>query len=128
MRNSDAVLKSESILVHDSAVSINHTVQLLEILFKSFANKMQFTLMSKNFPDQLVVIHYINGNALFLTTDQTSMVLYTINLFRFKEFFGDYRILHVAKSNLPVDYAQFVGERCSLASRLGLEFREVDVC
>lgn len=128
MKHSENVLKEESVAVHSSATSINHTVQLLEILFKSFGNKMQFTLISKNFPEQLVTINYINGNAFFLKFDAESATLYCINLFKFKEFFGDYRILHVAKSDMPVDYAQFVSERSALAGRLGLAFREVKIC
>ena len=128
MRQSRNVLKEDSVVIRNSAVSINHTVQLLEILFKSFGNKMQFTLTSRNFPNQLVVIHYVNGNAFFTYTDRGNLTLYCVNLFKFKEFFGDYKILHVAKSDMPVDYAQFVSERSALAHRLGLEFREVKVC
>lgn len=123
MRNSDSLLERERVEV-TSSTNINHTVQILEKLFSYFGNKMIFTIVSDKFPGELLTIHYVNRSACLLRVADGVATMEIINLFRFREVFGNYQILTVGKVNIPKNFVTFVNDAEDEARSNNLIFKE----
>lgn len=125
MKDSSTILEKDLVEVtYTNSLSINHPVQILERLFQFFGNKMIFTLVSEKYPGELLTIHYVNRSACLIRIEHGVTVLQIINLFRFREIFGDYQILTVSKVNIPKNFIAFTDDVRLVASQNNLLFKE----